>query len=152
MQFISLLVTIVIAAFVSAAPMSCRTIPDHPDMNVAKQVYAVAETRHLDERELLATFETAYVESHVNNLNCGDADSLGVFQQRPSQGWGTPKQIMDVAHATNSYINVLIPNAKKYPKYTAGQLAQSVQGSQFPTRYDQAEKIAKDIIKKVRGH
>lgn len=43
---------------------------------------------------------TARQESGLRNLDYGDRDSLGVFQQRPSQGWGTAEQIMDVAHAT----------------------------------------------------
>lgn len=51
---------------------------------------------------------TARQESGLHNLTYGDRDSLGVFQQRPSQGWGTPAQIMDVAHATTSFLQRLV--------------------------------------------
>ena len=54
---------------------------------------------------------TARQESGLRNLDYGDRDSLGVFQQRPSQGWGTPDQVMDVAHATTTFLQhlVLVP-------------------------------------------
>lgn len=54
---------------------------------------------------------TARQESGLRNLDYGDRDSLGVFQQRPSQGWGTPNQIMNVAHATTTFLQhlVLVP-------------------------------------------
>jgi murein DD-endopeptidase MepM/ murein hydrolase activator NlpD len=51
---------------------------------------------------------TARQESSIRNLDYGDRDSLGVFQQRPSQGWGTPAQVMDVAHATTSFLEHLV--------------------------------------------
>lgn len=51
---------------------------------------------------------TARQESGLRNLDYGDRDSLGVFQQRPSKGWGTPEQIMDVAHATTSFLERLV--------------------------------------------
>ncbi|KDQ09565.1 hypothetical protein BOTBODRAFT_525636 [Botryobasidium botryosum FD-172 SS1] len=152
MRFLSLLATTAIAAFVSAAPLNCPSIPSQANMGVLKQVYQITQARRLDERELLATIETAWVESHVNNLPCGDQDSVGVFQQRPSQGWGTVAQCMDINHATNAFIDTLIPNAKKFPTYSAGQLAQSVQRSEYPYRYDQAAGIAQGLIKQVRGH
>jgi hypothetical protein len=51
---------------------------------------------------------TARQESDLRNLTSGDRDSLGVFQQRPSQGWGTPAQIMNVAHATTTFLQHLV--------------------------------------------
>ncbi|KDQ19262.1 hypothetical protein BOTBODRAFT_41541 [Botryobasidium botryosum FD-172 SS1] len=152
MKFLSLLATAAVAAFVSAVPLDCPSIPSQANMGVLQQVYQITQTRRLDERELLATIETAWVESHVNNLNCGDQDSVGVFQQRPSQGWGTVAQCMDINHATNAFIDQLIPNASKFPSSSAGQLAQSVQRSEYPDRYDQAASIAQGLIKQVRGH
>lgn len=55
---------------------------------------------------------TARQESGIRNLDYGDRDSLGAFQQRPSQGWGTPEQVMNVPHATTSFLQrlVLIPD------------------------------------------
>lgn len=51
---------------------------------------------------------TARQESGIRNLPYGDRDSLGVFQQRPSQGWGTPAQILDVNHATTAFLTHLV--------------------------------------------
>lgn len=54
---------------------------------------------------------TARQESGIRNLDYGDRDSLGAFQQRPSQGWGTPEQVMNVPHATTTFLEhlVLVP-------------------------------------------
>lgn len=89
---------------------------------------------------LLAAFETGWVESHMTNLKTGDKDSVGVFQQRPSQGWGTPAQITDastgVAYAATKFFQRAVGSTFKNNKGTAGQLAQSVQSSALPTKYD----------------
>ena len=70
----------------------------------------------------LATFETAIVESGVHNLNYGDRDSVGVFQQRPSQGWGIGYSIMDPAGAAGEFIRRAKINSARNPGYSAGQL------------------------------
>ncbi|KAF8609662.1 hypothetical protein BDV93DRAFT_602299 [Ceratobasidium sp. AG-I] len=94
---------------------------------------------------------TAWIESHVNNLNCGDQDSIGVFQQRPSQGWGTYDQIMNVDYSTGKYLDQAIVNDQNNPGYTAGQLAQSVQRSEYPDRYDGAQSTAQDLINAAKA-
>ncbi|WP_020496862.1 hypothetical protein [Sciscionella marina] len=125
---------------------SCDSIPPDYDRSVAETVYDTAVGRDVDDRVMLSTFETAWVESHVNNLPCGDADSLGVFQQRPSAGWGTPEQVQDPVYATNAYLDQAITNAANNPGWSAGQVAQSVQRSAYPDRYDQNEDKAREII------
>lgn len=127
------------------------TVPSDRDLSITQTVYAIATERGVTDKVLLAAFEAGWVESHMNNLDCGDRDSLGVFQQRPSQGWGTPEQCMDPVHATNAFLDQAIPNDANNPHYTAGQLAQSVQRSAFPERYDQAEAKANEMIAEVRG-
>jgi len=122
------------------------SVPPDADMKVNKQVHDIAVQRGANDKVMLATFEAGWVESHMNNLNCGDRDSLGVFQQRPSAGWGTPEQCMDVVHATNAFLDQAIPNDKNNPDQTAGQLAQSVQRSAYPDRYDQNEGKARELI------
>ncbi|KZV95957.1 hypothetical protein EXIGLDRAFT_818712 [Exidia glandulosa HHB12029] len=124
----------------------CASIPSTADPTVLNTVYNVARARNVSDRVLLATFETAWVESHANALNCGDQDSVGVFQQRPSQGWGTVAQCINVTYSANSYLQAAIASDMKYPAYSAGQIAQSVQYSEFPDRYDQAESTAKSLI------
>ncbi|GAB1523386.1 carbohydrate-binding domain protein [Rhizoctonia solani] len=129
----------------------CQTIPSYADAGVRDQVYRITQSRGVTAKVLLSTFETAWIESHVNNLPCGDQDSIGVFQQRPSQGWGTYDQIMNVDYSTNKYLDQAIVNDRNFPGYTAGQLAQSVQRSEFPDRYDQAESTARALIAQAQA-
>ncbi|WP_324804163.1 hypothetical protein [Stackebrandtia sp.] len=124
----------------------CDVPPDR-DLNVTNQIYDIATQRQVTDKVMLAAFEAGWVESHMNNLNCGDSDSLGVFQQRPSQGWCDPADLcLDVNHATNAFLDQAIPNDQNNPGYTAGELAQSVQRSAYPERYDQNEQKARDLL------
>ncbi|KAG8792289.1 hypothetical protein FRC12_006543 [Ceratobasidium sp. 428] len=157
MKFFAFAVAVVLPLFEAslAVPTNitardCASIPSTPSPGVRDQVYRIARSRAVTAKVLLSTFETAWIESHVNSLNCGDQDSIGVFQQRPSQGWGTYDQIMNVDYSTNKYLDQAIVNDRNNPGYTAGQLAQSVQRSEFPDRYDQAQSIAQDIINQAR--
>lgn len=125
-------------------------VPSERDLEVTKTIYQVAEEEGANEKVLLSAFEAGWVESHMNNLDCGDRDSLGVFQQRPSQGWcDNPDDCLDVEYATKSYLEVAIPNEEANPDYTAGELAQSVQRSAYPDRYDEAEDKATEMIEEA---
>lgn len=129
---------------------SCA-VPSKENLSVAKEIYKITQERKVSARVLLATFETAWVESHVNNLNCGDSDSLGVFQQRPSQGWGTKAQVTNVNYATNKFLDQAIAQDKKLgSSVTAGELAQKVQRSAYPDRYDEAKSKAQSIIAEAK--
>ncbi|WP_070016522.1 hypothetical protein [Streptomyces nanshensis] len=121
-------------------------VPGDYDPAIINTVHDVATQRGVNDKVMLAAFEAGWVESHMNNLNCGDRDSLGVFQQRPSAGWGTPEQILDPVYATNAFLDQAIPNDANDPSMTAGQLAQSVQRSAFPDRYDESEGKAREMI------
>ena len=61
----------------------------------AATIAAVGARRGLPERAVLVALATAYQESKIRNLSGGDRDSVGLFQQRPSQGWGSARQISD---------------------------------------------------------
>ena len=105
-----------------------------PDPDVARTICAVLDRYRAGSKVRLAAFEAAIVESGVHNLNYGDRDSLGVYQQRPSVGaWGTAAQIMDPEHAAMMFI---VDAIRKNGGQSAGQLAQDVQVSAFPDRYD----------------
>ncbi|QRV90988.1 carbohydrate-binding domain protein [Ceratobasidium sp. AG-Ba] len=147
--FISLLEVSYAAPAIKAR--DCPSIPSSADPSIRDQVYRITQSRGVTAKVLLATFETAWIESHVNNLPCGDQDSIGVFQQRPSQGWGSYDQIMNVDYSTNKFLDQAIPNDANNPGYTAGQLAQSVQRSEFPDRYDQAQSTAQNLINEARA-
>ncbi|HIV57542.1 MAG TPA: hypothetical protein H9902_06255 [Candidatus Stackebrandtia faecavium] len=129
----------------------CAVPPGH-DVEVINIVHDIAQERGVTDKVMLSAFEAGWVESHMNNLDCGDADSIGVFQQRPSQGWCDPASLcMDVRHATNAYLDQAIPNDANNPGFTAGQLAQSVQRSAYPERYDEAEGKAHELIAEAQA-
>jgi Putative Flp pilus-assembly TadE/G-like len=105
-----------------------------PDPAVARTICAVLDRYHAPSKVRLAAFEAAIVESGVHNLNYGDRDSLGVYQQRPGVlAWGTAAQIMNPDHAAMMFITKAIAMDGGQ---SAGQLAQDVQVSAYPGRYD----------------
>ncbi|MEV4117240.1 VCBS repeat-containing protein, partial [Nonomuraea sp. NPDC049695] len=134
----------------NAEILAACSVPAGHDPYVTLTVYRVGRSNNVNDKVMLAAFETGWVESHMNNLNCGGKDSLGVFQQRPSQGWGTPEQILDPAYAATQFFTRAIVNDRNNPGYTPGQLAQSVQRSAFPDRYDQSEAKARSMWDEAR--
>jgi len=134
----------------SVDPADCDSIPPDRDIAVTQTVHRIGVDMGASEKAMLAGFEAGWVESHMNNLPCGDQDSLGVFQQRPSQGWGTPEQIMNVEYASTKFFEQAIHNDPLNPDFTAGQLAQSVQRSCCPERYDQSEGKAREMLGEVQ--
>jgi hypothetical protein len=120
-----------------------------PDMKVAGIICNVLDNLHADGLVRLSAFEAAIVESGVHDLPYGDADSLGVYQQRPSQGWGSPAEIMDPTYAARQYISHAI--AAERSGESAGQLAQSVQRSKYPDRYDGVMTQAAELMGRACG-
>ncbi|PWS45170.1 hypothetical protein DLE01_39585, partial [Streptomyces sp. FT05W] len=104
----------------------------------AATVSAVGTTRGLPERAVTIALATAMQESSLRNIDHGDRDSLGLFQQRPSQGWGTPAQIMDPVYSAGEFYEHLVevPGYSRLPLTVA---AQKVQKSGFPQAYAKHE-------------
>lgn len=103
----------------------------------------------VSDRAIALALATGMVESGLRNLDWGDRDSLGIFQQRPSTGWGTPAQIMDADRSTRVFFGgqhdpngqatrglLDIPGWESMPFTSA---AQAVQISAYPDRYGQWE-------------
>ena len=102
----------------------------------AATVAAVAVRDHLSARALTIAYATAFQESKLENLSYGDRDSVGIFQQRPSQGWGSAAQLQDPAYAAQAFFGALV----KVPRYTTipvYQAAQAVQHSADGSAYQQ---------------
>lgn len=99
---------------------------------------------HLKDRALLILLITGMVESGIHNLDYGDSDSLGWLQQRPSQGWGTAEQVMQIDYSTNKFLDVLL-TVDDWETKPEGDAAQDVQRSAYPEKYadriDEATKI-----------
>ncbi|WP_219419845.1 hypothetical protein [Pseudonocardia nigra] len=91
---------------------------------------------------------TALQESGLRNLDYGDRDSLGLFQQRPSQGWGSPAEVQDPRYAATQFYDRLVdvPGWTEMPLW---QAAQTVQRSAFPTAYAKWEQTAADLLSEV---
>ena len=95
---------------------------------------------------------TAMQESELNNLNYGDRDSLGLFQQRPSCGWGTAAQIMNPAYAADAFLGALAQYQSNNPGWATQPLwasAQAVQKSGYPTAYAQWESQAAQLVQQI---
>lgn len=101
----------------------------------AKAIAAVALLMGFGTRGIEIGFITALAESGLENLNYGDRDSLGLFQQRPSQGWGTRDQILNPSYAAAKFYQTLATVG--WQSGDMGAAAQAVQRSGFPGRYDQ---------------
>lgn len=135
----------------AVAPMACH-VPAKADDAVLKKLLTIGRSRHINIKVTFAEFETAWVESHANNLPCGDADSVGVFQQRPSAGWGTKKQCMNVKHATNAFLDRAIAVNKAHPDWTSGHVSWYVQqpAKQYRHRYSDSKEKARSLIRRAR--
>ena len=110
----------------------------------AATVAAVAVRDRLPAQALTIAYATAFQESKLENLGYGDRDSVGIFQQRPSQGWGTAAQLQDPAYASQAFFGALV----KVPNYTAipvYQAAQAVQKSADGSAYQQYEQTAAQL-------
>jgi hypothetical protein len=101
---------------------------------LAATIAGVASQRHMPPRAVAIAYATALQESKLANLHYGDRDSVGVFQQRPSEGWGTTKQIEDPVYATVRFFEALaaVPRYLHIPIYAAAQAVQhSADGSAY---------------------
>lgn len=116
----------------------------------AATISAVGTTRGMPERAVTIALATALQESALRNIAHGDRDSLGLFQQRPSQGWGTPEQIMDPVYASGEFYEHLaeVPGYSRLPLTVA---AQRVQRSGFPQAYAKHEPDATLLAAALTG-
>ncbi|GAB3938032.1 hypothetical protein [Micromonospora vulcania] len=115
----------------------------------AKAIIAATKKAGLPERAAVISIATSLQESKLENLgHLGDAndhDSLGLFQQRPSSGWGTPEQITDPAYATTAFLKGL-KQVDGWQDMPLTQAAQTVQVSAYPDAYAQWEQQAADLV------
>lgn len=134
----------------SAAPGdTVATLSDEQRQN-AGTIIGVGQQRETPPRAWLVALATAMQESTLRNINYGDRDSLGLFQQRPSQGWGTPTQVLDPVYSTSIFFDRLlqVPNWDRLPVTVA---AQTVQRSAFPDAYAKWEPLAAALVTQLAG-
>lgn len=116
----------------------------------ASIIAAVAYHRQLPDHAVTVALAAALQESKLVDLDHGDRDSLGLFQQRPSQGWGTPQQIMDPVYATTAFYNRLVA-LPGWEDLAVGQVAQAVQLSAAPFAYAPWESEARALARALTG-
>ena len=149
-----------VGAFVGVQPAraaTCQTAPaDIPtvDQLTAEQsgnaavIVRVGRELEVPVRGLVIAIATAQQESSLVNLPDGDADSAGLFQQRPSQGWGTWEQVTDPEYAAREFFTrlVQVPGWDTRPLY---EVAQAVQRSGFPLLYARWEQLAEQVVARL---
>lgn len=119
--------------------------------DVAALLAGQALARGLPARALTIALATGLQESKLANIEHGDRDSLGIFQQRPSQGWGTPEQVLDPVYATNAFYDALV-KVDGYDRMAVTEAAQAVQRSAFPDAYAQHEVRARAWASALYGY
>jgi len=123
---------------------------DSTQVGNAATIIAVGAQRRVPARGWVIAVATAMQESSLRNLPGGDRDSVGLFQQRPSQGWGTPAQLLDPVYAASRFYATLltVPGWQAMPLTEA---AQAVQNSGTPDAYAQWEDDARTVVETLTG-
>lgn len=117
----------------------------------AALITAVAVERGMPARAASIALATAYQESKLYNIDYGDRDSVGLFQQRPSQGWGTVEQLTDPVYATNAFYDALA-RVDGYDTMEITVAAQEVQRSAYPDAYADHEKDGRALASALTGN
>ena len=116
----------------------------------ASIIVAESYNRSLSEQAAVIALATAWQESGLRNLNYGDRDSLGLFQQRPSYDWGTEEQIMDPWYSSGRFYEELI-KFEDWESTDVNDIAQKVQRSGHPEAYRKHETNARALAGAFRG-
>ena len=127
-----------------------KFVPDAEQLRNAQAIVQTGQKMGLPPRAWVIAVATALQESALHNLGDlganNDHDSLGLFQQRPSSGWGTPEQVRDPSHSAASFYKSLIA-IPGWDKMELTDAAQAVQVSAFPDHYAKWETHAGNLIK-----
>jgi cell wall-associated NlpC family hydrolase len=123
----------------------------------ARMIVAVGQQRGVPDQGVVVGLMAAMQESGLRNLQFGDRDSVGLFQQRPSQGWGTPVQILDPAYAAAAFFggptspdeNPGLLDIAGWEQLAPGRAAQAVQQSAYPDSYARWEESARAWLAEI---
>jgi hypothetical protein len=111
----------------------------------ARIIIAVGADRQVPGQGQVIAVATALQESRLRNLRGGDRDSIGLFQQRPSQGWGTPAQLSDPAYQAGKFYDKLL-TVDGWQSMALTEAAQAVQVSAFPNAYAKHKPAATRLV------
>ena len=123
---------------------------DAEQAQIAATIAGVAHHRGMPPRALTGAYAPAMQETHLHDPDYGDLDSVGVFQQRPSQGWGPASKLIDPVYASTRFFRALaqIPGYRQMPVYKA---AQAVQHSADGYAYQQYQPLAAHLTSAFTG-
>jgi hypothetical protein len=123
---------------------------DTQQAQIAATIAGVAHRRGMPPRALTVAYATAMQETHLHDPGYGDLDSVGVFQQRPSQGWGPASKLIDPVYASTRFFRALagIHGYQRMPVYKA---AQAVQHSADGYAYKQYQVLAAHLTTAFTG-
>ncbi|MEV1026672.1 C40 family peptidase [Streptomyces sp. NPDC050264] len=145
-------VTKQVASILKGDGMASVSVPglDKPTEQIpnAKTIQATGVAMKIPVRGQVVALATALQESGLRNLGYGDRDSLGLFQQRPSQGWGSAAQVRDPVHASTKFYEALL-KVSGWQSMTVTQAAQAVQHSGLPDAYAKWEPLATALQKAI---
>lgn len=127
--------------------VDARNLTDEQRGNAAMMI-SIGKQRELPPLGWQVAIQAAMTESGLRNLDYGDRDSLGLFQMRPSQGWGTVEQVTEPTYEINKFYDVLltVPNWKEQ---RPGNSAQDVERSAFPERYHRWEAMGATLVRDI---
>jgi hypothetical protein len=115
---------------------------------IAATIAGVAHHQAMPRRAVVVAYAAAMQESKLQNLSYGDLDSVGVFQQRPSEGWGPARKLLDPVYASTKFFQALasVPGYQHKPVYRAAQAVQrSADGSAYIQYQQEATLLASDF-------
>jgi hypothetical protein len=148
--------TAVAAARLTALHQKCKFNPnlqrtpsgDPSQLENAETIISVGQQMGLPARAEVIAVATAWQESSLVNMTGGDRDSVGLFQQRPSMGWGSYPQVHNPVYAAEQFYDALtaVPHWQTMPLTVA---AQTVQASAFPWAYARWEQFADDLVSQL---
>lgn len=127
-----------------------RFMITHEQAGNAAVIVAASFKAGLPEKAAVVALATAWQESGLRNLDYGDRDSLGLFQQRPSYGWGTEAEIMDPWYSSARFYEELV-KFDDWESVDVNDMAQKVQRSGFPEAYRKHEANAVALAGALRG-
>jgi cell wall-associated NlpC family hydrolase len=130
----------------TGAQQAARLAPEQ--QSTVALIISVGKQRNLPALAWQVAIQAGMQESTLHNLPGGDRDSAGIFQMRPSQGWGTYAQVTDPTYAVNKFFDVLtgIPN---WQQNRPGDAAQAVERSAFPLAYHRWESMAAFLVQHI---
>ena len=133
-----------------ATANNMSAVLDLDQAHFASIIAGVSVRRGLPPRAASIALATAYQETGIRNLDYGDRDSVGLFQQRPSQGWGTKQQLLDPDYAAGKFYDALV-KIKNWETDDINDVAQKVQRSGHPEAYNDHEADARVLASALTG-